>query len=226
MVDGLKGKNKTNYNIQWGKWFTIGGILCAIIVYIVSAWVGLYPKLNVNGRGSNDQLYGNYWIVSQGFYNIKFSFNGTTDINGISLSIAGIVMIIFMALSVILPLIGYATAKNRLFYRSENGIFTWFLGFIIIMGILAAVAMFIGVPNANGKENATGGDIYRTIYFKNSNVNIDGYGLINKLWLKPTTNYWILFGITIAGAVAIITFGVLASKKMFFRGSEHRFATR
>jgi hypothetical protein len=230
MVDGIKGKAFKEYKIQWGKWFTIAGIFCALVCYVVSAWVCLFPKLNINNvNSSGSAVYGDSFTFTQGFYNLKFftwTRGGTigkdlitVNHNELSLSIAGIVMIVFAGLSILFPLIGYAKAQNRLFYKFGNGLFTWFLGFIIIMGLLMIIATFLGYPAYKRDPN----DIFRSTYFKGSNVSwLENDLGLNHLWLKPTTNYWILFGLTVAGAVSIVVFAVLTTKKMFFRGAEHR----
>lgn len=215
MIDGITGTAKKRYNIAWGKWFTIGGILCALVVYIVSAWVGLLPQLAINRIGT-DKEYGPSYTMTQGFYNLKF-YTSTPAYNDISLSVAGIVMIVFINLSILLPLIGYAKASNRLFYKSQNGIFVWFLAFLVVMGILMAAAVFVACPYKTRDES----DIWRSDFFSASKVTWNG-SQITGLNLHGNSNYWILFGLTLAGGASIIVFGWYTSRKIFFRNSEFR----
>lgn len=209
MTDGLKGYKQIFYKIKWGKWLTSAGIICALVVYVVSAFVGLFPKLNISGI--NDKgTYGPSVIFTQGFWNLKFYRDPTTAIhNDVLLSTSGIVMIVFMAFSIILPLLGLSEAKHRLFLKSANNIFIWFLSFLILVSILMSVAVFLGHPSIlRNPEN-----IFHSYYFDYNN----GSKELGNLWLKPKNNYWILLGLTIFGAVSILVLGTLTSKKMFFK---------
>jgi flagellar biogenesis protein FliO len=124
-------------------------------------------------------------------------------------------------LSILLPLIGFGEAKQRAFIKSENQIFKWFLGFIIIMGILMMSAVFVGKPHTIYNSEA----IYGSQYFKNSIAwrpgEFDFPTGLTSLYITPNTNYWILFGITMFGALAIVVFGVYTTKKIFFRQALH-----
>lgn len=238
-IDGIKGSAYTSYKIEWGKWFAIGGIICALVVFIVSAWSGLFPKVDIVGWNtltpdSGGSRYGDSITLMQGFYNLKFftaskqgdfSDPGWLDpdavVNQVSLSITGIVMIVFMILSVLLPLIGFLKAQNRLFIKSENGIFMSFLLFMITISVLMAIAVFVGRPETVRDQTNVFSNTYFNIGEGTIQWNESIPYMLSSLWLKPALNYWILFGLCIAGCIAIITFGALTSKKIFFRAAEH-----
>ena len=220
-MDGLKFKASEKFKIMWGKWIIIGGVMCALITFIFSAVSGLLPYANmthdINQTGEDSRLH--YIVLTQGFYNLKFWTNSLApNFNGISLSVEGIVVIVFAALSVLLPLLGMIKAQNKPFLKIENRIFRWFLVFVVIMGLLMMTAIFVGVPKCKHDVN----NIYSSVYFKGGisyDPSIPG-GFAN-FKLIPSNNYWILSGLTIAGALAIFVVGTYCTRKMFFRHALH-----
>jgi hypothetical protein len=131
--------------------------------------VGLLPSMSLTGS-KGETRYGDMYTFTHGFYNLGFytgtnvPVGGTPHHNEIGLSVAGIVMICFMALSVILTLIGFAQSSARIFLKNENTIFSIFLVFAIIMGLLMAIAVLIDVPNST--RNAD--NIFSSKFFKSS----------------------------------------------------------